>query len=60
MVSRLFRGELNQSTKCASGDFSYLPTTAKRIERVIAEDEAWLAAYPTKRSVRATKKSDQS
>jgi hypothetical protein len=34
----------------AGGDFSYLPTKAERIERVIADDLAFLAAHPTRRS----------
>ena len=35
--------------KLASGDFANLPTNAKRIERAIADDEAWLATHPTRR-----------
>jgi hypothetical protein len=34
----------------AAGDFIYLPTKAERIERVIADDVAFLAAHPTRRS----------
>jgi hypothetical protein len=36
--------------KLASGEFAQLPTNAKRIERAIADDVAWLAAHPTKRT----------
>ena len=36
--------------KLASGDFASLPTKPERIERAIADDEAWLAAHPTKRT----------
>ena len=34
----------------AGRDFSHLPTKAERIERVIAEDLAFLAAHPVRRS----------
>jgi hypothetical protein len=33
---------------------------AERVEKAIAEDLAFLAAHPTRRSIRATKKRDQS
>jgi hypothetical protein len=36
--------------KLASGGFAHLPTKPERIERAIADDEAWLAAHPTKRT----------
>jgi hypothetical protein len=36
--------------KLAGRGFSHLPTKAERIERVIAEDLAFLAAHPTRRS----------
>jgi hypothetical protein len=36
--------------KLAGRGFSHLPTNAERIERVIAEDLAFLAAHPTRRS----------
>jgi hypothetical protein len=36
--------------KLAGRDFSHLPTKAERIERVISEDLAFLAAHPTRRS----------
>jgi hypothetical protein len=36
--------------KLASRDFAHLPTKVERIERAIADDEAWLAAHPTKRT----------
>jgi len=39
--------------KLASREFAQLPTNAKRIERAIADDVAWLA-HPTK--LRATRK----
>ncbi len=38
--------------KLASRDFAQLPTKVERIERVIADDVAWLAAHPTKRTGR--------
>ena len=34
----------------AGRDYSHLPTTAERIERAIADDVAFLAAHPTRRS----------
>lgn len=35
--------------KLKSGDFSHLPIAAPRVERAIADDEAFLAAHPTRR-----------
>ena len=34
----------------AGGIFSYLPVKPERVERVIADDVAFLAAHPTRRS----------
>ncbi len=36
--------------KFNGGDFLYLPVKPERIERAIADDEAFLAAHPTRRS----------
>jgi hypothetical protein len=40
--------------KLAGRGFSHLPTKAERIERVIAEDLAFLAAHPVRQSKRKT------
>jgi hypothetical protein len=39
-----------KSAKLAGRGFSHLPTKAERIERVIADDWAFLAAHPTRRN----------
>ena len=36
--------------KLSGGDFSYLPVKPERVERVIADDVAFLAAHPVRRS----------
>ena len=36
--------------KLSGGDFPYLPVKPERVERVIADDEAFLAAHPVRRS----------
>ena len=36
--------------KLKSGDFPHLPVKKERVERAIADDEAFLAAHPTRRS----------
>jgi hypothetical protein len=44
-------GAINwKRAKLASRDFASLPTKPERIERAIADDEAWLAAHPTRRT----------
>jgi hypothetical protein len=44
----------------AGRGFSHLPTKAERIERVIAEDLAFLAAHPTRRAKAGALKSEVS
>jgi hypothetical protein len=39
--------------KLKRGDFVYLPIKAPSVEQVIAEDEAFLAAHPTRRAKKA-------
>src|SRR5260221_13314630 len=38
-----------------SSEFPYLPVKPERIERAIADDEAFLAAYPTRKSIPASR-----
>ncbi|WP_426442219.1 hypothetical protein [Bradyrhizobium genosp. P] len=45
--------------RLASSDFAYLPTKAERIERVIADDVAFLQAHPTRRSIAASRQSSK-